>query len=86
MLEVLTDLDADPVGGEPIFLENGNAAGQVKSGAYSYTCDKSLALCMIKNEYISVNKFFDVAVMGRETQATILTKPPFDPEGKRLRA
>ena len=85
MLEVITDLGADPVGGEPIFLEDGTPVGQVKSGAYSYTCKKSLALSMIKSDYASVKETFDVAVVGRKTQAIMLTKPPFDPEGNRLR-
>ncbi|PQM56738.1 MAG: dehydrogenase, partial [Rhodobacteraceae bacterium] len=86
MLEVFTDLDADPVGGEPIFLEDGTPVGQVKSGAFSYTCKKSLALSMIRSDYASVKEIFDVAVIGRKTRAVILDKPPFDPKGNRLRS
>ena len=86
ILEVRTNLGADPAGGEPIFLEDGTPVGQVKSGAFSHSSKKSLALSMIKSEYALVDQIFDVAVIGRKHEAVILADPPFDPQGKRLRA
>jgi dimethylglycine dehydrogenase len=86
ILEVNADRDADPVGGEPVFLKDGTPVGRVTSGAYSYTCEKSLAICMIKTDYAIPSAEFHVAVIGQNHDAVMLSEPPFDPKGKRLRA
>lgn len=77
--------DADATGGEPIFLPDGTPIGQVSSGAYGYSVDMSLALCYIKAGAAKAGDTVSVAVLGRPHAATILEKPPFDPEGIRLR-
>jgi dimethylglycine dehydrogenase len=86
VLEVTADQDADPVGGEPVFLKDGTPVGRVTSGAYGYTCDKSLAICMIKTDYALSGNEFHVAVIGQNHEAVMLTEPPFDPKGVRLRS
>jgi dimethylglycine dehydrogenase len=79
-------VDADATGGEPIFLPDGTPVGQVSSGAYGYTVDLSLALCYIKAGMAKAGDTVSVAILGRPHEATILERPPFDPEGLRLRA
>ena len=37
VLEVNADQDADPAGGEPVFLKDGTPVGRVTSGAYGYS-------------------------------------------------
>jgi dimethylglycine dehydrogenase len=78
--------NADAHGGEPIFTKDGTPVGRVSSGAYGHTVEQSLALCFIKTEYVQSGAEFDVAVLGLPHHARLLDKPPFDPEGKKLRA
>lgn len=79
-------VDADATGGEPIFLPQGAPIGQVSSGAYGYSVQKSLALCYIKSGMAKAGDKVGVAILGRPHEAIILDKPPFDDEGVRLRA
>ncbi|MCX7565310.1 FAD-dependent oxidoreductase [Sulfitobacter sp. F26169L] len=74
---------ADATGGEPVF-KDGVGIGRVTSGAYGYFVGLSLALAYIKGG--SAGEVVDVMVLGKPHKATILAEPPFDPEGKRLRA
>lgn len=85
LLEVHSQ-DNDAVGGEPIFLPDGAAAGQVTSGAYGYSVDKSLAIGYVKAGLAQPGDTMHVAILGRAVPATILSEPPFDPQGKRLRS
>ncbi len=78
--------NADAHGGEPIFTKDGTPVGRVSSGAYGHTVEQSLALCFIKTEYVQSGAEFDVAVLGLPHHARLLDKPPFDPEGKKLRS
>lgn len=78
--------DADASGGEPIFLPDATPIGQVTSGAYGYTVGTSLALGYIKNNGAKPGDKLTVAILGRPHDAILLEHPPFDPEGKRLRA
>ena len=77
--------NADAHGGEPVFAKDGTPVGRVSSGAYGHTVQQSLALCLIKTDYVVPGAEFDVAVLGRPHHARYLEKPPFDPEGKKLR-
>ena len=76
---------ADATGGEPIFLPDGTPIGQVSSGAYGYSVEKSLALGYIKTNTAQPGDQLDVAILGLPHEATLLAAPPFDPQGKRLR-
>jgi dimethylglycine dehydrogenase len=78
--------DADATGGEPIFLPDGTPIGQVTSGVYGYFVGKSLALGYIKAGSAKPGDAITVAILGRPHRATLLERPPFDPEGQRLRA
>jgi len=84
MLEIEA-ADADATGGEPVFLPDGTPAGQVSSGAYGYSVGKSLAIAYIKAGLAAPGDRVDVAILGRPHRARILERPPFDPDGLRLR-
>ena len=75
--------NADATGGEPIF-KDGQGIGRVTSGAYGYTVGMSLALGFVKNA--GPGDEVEVMVLGRPHKARILSEPPFDPKGLRLRA
>ena len=74
---------ADVSGGEPIFF-GGRGVGRVTSGAYGYTVGQSLALGYVSG--VEPGEEVEVMLLGQPHRATILDVPPFDPDGKRLRA
>lgn len=74
---------ADATGGEPIFRD-GSGIGRVTSGAYGYTVGQSLALGYVTGA--GPGDVVEVMVLGTPHKAVILHEPPFDPEGKTLRA
>ncbi|QBY00732.1 FAD-dependent oxidoreductase [Rhodophyticola sp. CCM32] len=76
---------ADASGGEPIFLPDGTAVGRVTSGAYSAYTGKSLALGFVKTGTASPGGAVEIHVLGQPHSARVLSAPPFDPEGVRLR-
>ena len=78
-------VDADATGGEPVFLTDGTPVGQVTSGAYGYSVGASLAIAYLKADRIAPGVAVDVAILGNPHRARILARPPFDPEGSRLR-
>ncbi len=85
---VLLDIDApdaDASGGEPVFLTDGMPVGQVSSGAYGYSVGKSLAIAYIRDGEAFAGREVEVAILGQPHLARILERPPFDPEGHRLR-
>jgi dimethylglycine dehydrogenase len=84
MLEIDVE-DADATGGEPVFLADGTPVGQVSSGAYGYSVGKSLAIAYLKAGMVQPGDTVDVAILGRPHRAVVLDRPPFDPDGLRLR-
>lgn len=84
MLEI-DAIDADASGGEPIFLCDGTPAGQVSSGAYGYSVEKSLAIAYLKAGLAVPGDTVHVAILGKNHTARVLAKPPFDSDGHRLR-
>ncbi|MEJ6399099.1 GcvT family protein [Yoonia sp. 208BN28-4] len=79
----VTASNADATGGEPVF-KDGKGIGRVTSGAYGYTVGKSLALGFVRDAQDGDS--VDVMVLGKPHRATIMSAPPFDPDGLRLRA
>ncbi|WP_343560847.1 GcvT family protein [Kiloniella sp. b19] len=86
LMSVETPHDADAVGGEPIFDSKGNHVGRVTSGGYGHSVGMSLALGYVNLDQSKPGTELDVAVLGLPHKATVLEKPPFDAEGKRLRS
>jgi dimethylglycine dehydrogenase len=74
--------NADATGGEPIFRQ-GVAVGRVTSGAYGYSVGKSLALGFVRD--VQAGERVEVMVLGLPHGAVVLDRPPFDPQGVRLR-
>ena len=84
LIEIDAD-GADASGGEPIFLPDGTPVGQVSSAGYGYTVGKSLAICYLKAGRVAPGDTLNVAVLGKPHSARLLSEPPFDPDGERLR-
>ncbi|MGX9350539.1 GcvT family protein [Shimia sp. W99] len=81
--EEVSASNADATGGEPIF-KDGKGIGRVTSGAYGYSVGMSLALGFVKDA--EPGDAVEVMVLGRPHRAVILSEPPFDPKGEKLRA
>ena len=84
MLEIDAET-AEATGGEPILLPDGTPIGQVSSGAYGYSVDKSLAIGYVKAQHFEAGLTVHVAILGRPHTARLLAEPAFDPKGARLR-
>ncbi len=84
IIEMLEVENADASGGEPVFLPDGTPVGRVSSGTYGYTVGKSLALGFLKG--VAPGSEVDVMILGRPHRGVVLSEPPFDPKGERLRA
>jgi dimethylglycine dehydrogenase len=75
--------DADVLGDEPIW-HKGKVVGWVTSGGYAHYVDKSMAQGYVPKELIDETDF-EIEIIGEMRKAKIITEPPFDPEGKRMR-
>ena len=65
-------------------LPDGTPVGRVSSGAYGYTVGKSLALGFLKG--VGAGAEVDVMILGKPHRGVVLSEPPFDPKGAKLRA
>lgn len=77
---------ADATGGEAIFALDGTPIGQVSSGTFGYTVGRSLALAYIAPGSLKPGDTAHISVLGKPHVARLLSEPPFDPNGLRLRA
>jgi dimethylglycine dehydrogenase len=79
--------DADVLGDEPIWYEN-KVIGWVTSGGYAHYVDLSMAQGYVPRELAGDIRdgAFEIEIIGEKRRATIITAPPFDPEGKRMRS
>ena len=78
--------DADVLGDEPIWYK-GKVVGWVTSGGFAHYVNKSMAQGYVPKELASDTSAgaFEIEIIGENRKATIITEPPFDPEGKRMR-
>src|SRR5271170_5973343 len=83
---VIEAADADVLGDEPIWYE-GRVVGWVTSGGFGHFVELSLAQGYIP-QALALDETADgleVEILGDRRQARIIAKPPFDPEGARMR-
>jgi dimethylglycine dehydrogenase len=78
-------LDADVTGYEPIYHHD-RRVGYVTSGCYGHHVKKSLALGYIEATLTTGTAALSVTVVGQSRTARILTTPPYDPSGARMRS
>jgi dimethylglycine dehydrogenase len=79
--------DADVLGDEPIF-HKGKVVGWVTSGGYAHHVGKSMAQGYVPKDLVGdlAAGAFEIEIIGEMRKASINVDPPFDPEGKRMRA
>ncbi len=79
------DKGADAWGGEAIF-KDGEYAGRITSGSYSFAFNTSVALGYVNTPQLDPGGEYDVAILGKPHKAKLLTEPLFDPKGEKLRS
>jgi dimethylglycine dehydrogenase len=79
--------DADVLGDEPIW-HKGKVVGWVTSGGFAHYVNKSMAQGYVPKDLAGDTGAgaFEIEIIGENRKATIITEPPFDPEGKRMRS
>jgi dimethylglycine dehydrogenase len=84
---VIDASDADVLGDEPIWYQ-GQVIGWVTSGGFGHFVGLSLAQGYIPLALANEGESgeFEVEILGERRPARILAKPPFDPDGTRMRA
>jgi dimethylglycine dehydrogenase len=83
---VIDAADADVLGDEPIW-HRGRVIGWVTSGGFGHYVGLSLAQGYVPAAVASDmgSDAFEIEILGERRQARIIAKPPFDPDGARMR-
>ncbi len=83
---ILEDLEANPLGDEPVYA-GGRVAGQVTSAAFGYRVGRSVALA-----YVDLNALpepegarVELDIAGERAAGAVTLNAAFDPEGVRMR-
>ena len=71
-------VNADPHSSETIFL-NGERVGQVSSGGYGFTVEKSLAFGYVDPKASNPGTELEILVLGERRKARVLADPVYDP-------
>lgn len=82
-LEVHGVKEADARGSEAIYCGD-ELVGRATHGGYGWRVGKSLALAMVKPDF--VDKELEIGILGERRKASVLPESPFDPNNERLRS
>ena len=77
--------DSDAHGGEPVYRD-GKLVGYTSSGGYGFCAESSLALGYLDPSDINPDAIYQIDIVGKLCNAHLLSAPPVDPEGLRMRA
>lgn len=77
--------DADARGWEPVWSGD-RRVGYVTSGGYGHSVGLSLAMAYVETAALDAGMPLEVSVVGDRYPARVLTEPPYDPSGDRLRS
>lgn len=76
--------DADAWADEPIWY-NGDVVGFVTSGGYAHFAQKSVAMGFVPTPLVCPKLNVEIEIVGERCPASLIAKPLFDRESKRLR-
>ena len=77
--------DADVMAYEPVFID-GTVQGFCTSGGYAHHSAKSIALALIPRDQAKDGLNVEIEILGSLRAATLISTPPFDADGSRMRA
>ena len=84
-MKVHDTVDADPIGGNPIYHE-GTLVGRCTSGGYGFRVGHSIALAMVQPGFAEIGQMLEIDILGTKYKAEIIEESPFDPKNAALRA
>ncbi|MEP1967998.1 MAG: glycine cleavage T C-terminal barrel domain-containing protein, partial [Marinomonas sp.] len=76
--------DADVVAYEPVFID-GQVQGFCTSGGFAHHSAKSIALALIPRAKVKEGLQVEIEILGEMRSAKLMTTPPFDADGARMR-
>ncbi|SHE29974.1 dimethylglycine dehydrogenase [Litoreibacter ascidiaceicola] len=76
--------DADVMAYEPVFID-GTVQGFCTSGGYAHHSAKSIALALIPRDQAKDGLKVEIEILGSLRAATLISTPPFDADGSRMR-
>jgi dimethylglycine dehydrogenase len=82
LLDVDAD-DADVLGGEPVYHDN-VVIGSVITGGFGHNVDMSLAQALVPVEFAAPDTRLAVDILGRRCPASVLERPPLNPDDQPL--
>jgi len=77
--------DVDALGDEPI-RHDGAVRGRVTSGGFAHMSGLSLALGFVPKELAHAAEGWEIEIVDSRRRSELLTRPPFDPDGLRMRS
>ncbi|HEY2180289.1 MAG TPA: FAD-dependent oxidoreductase [Solirubrobacteraceae bacterium] len=80
---VLEDPRSVALGNEPVRVGE-EVVGRVTSGGYGYTVERSIAYAYVPAE-LAIGAAVEVDIFGRWVAGELVSEPPFDPKGERVR-
>ena len=83
MIVETTDID---VCNDEAILKNGECIGYVTSGGYAHYVKQSVALGYLPLDLAIAGTAVEIEINGEQYAATVLGKPLYDPDGKRIRS
>ncbi|MBL6595955.1 MAG: FAD-dependent oxidoreductase [Candidatus Puniceispirillum sp.] len=78
-------VDADVIGDEPVSID-GAVVGWVTSGGYAHASQTSVALAMVPKALATLDKGWQIELLGQTLDATRLPEPLFDANAGRMRS
>ena len=76
--------DADACGDEPVYA-GGEYIGFITSGGFGHTIGKSLAMGYVAAECAKEDFSCAVEILGERRSARVRLRPPYDPDGEKMR-
>ena len=84
VLLIVNAAEADAKGDEPVYAGDAHI-GFITSGGYGHCIGESLAMAMIDSARIKEGAKCAVEILGDLRPARISLRPPYDPEGEKMR-
>jgi dimethylglycine dehydrogenase len=81
----ITNKHSDARGSEPLYAK-GQLIGRATNGGFGFRVNKSLALGMVRPEYVAAGTEIEIKILGELFKTTVIAESPYDPENKALRA
>ena len=72
-------------GGEAVLADQ-HIVGRVRTGGYGYTLNETVAFAYLPMALAQVGTRLQVEMFGQAISAQVVSDPPYDPAGRRLRA